>query len=159
MRWPWNLFRQEFCSLNGSDGEDLDRLPSDGVLSLDYLTLELKVRFLHAKNYGKTIGKPCFFGCKYMSIVKPCLFWEYMLIAVLFWDDWLVKGGCVVWVLCNFGGMISERGKKVQFFGASYRRLAMGMRSDEVSRSYSRPHEIHLYQVDTAHLATKLTGD
>ncbi|CAL1155481.1 unnamed protein product, partial [Cladocopium goreaui] len=36
--------REEFCSLNGSDGEDLEHFPSEGVLSLDYLTLELKGR-------------------------------------------------------------------------------------------------------------------
>lgn len=36
--------KEEFCSLNGSDGEDLEHHPSDGVLSLDYLTLELKGR-------------------------------------------------------------------------------------------------------------------
>lgn len=36
--------KEEFCSLNGSDGEDLDHFPSEGVLSLDYLTLELKGR-------------------------------------------------------------------------------------------------------------------
>ena len=56
MRRPWNLFAQEFCSLNGSDGEDLEHFPSEGVLSLDYLTLELKVRRIritsakHVKN-------------------------------------------------------------------------------------------------------------
>ena len=38
----WATQPQEFCSMSEGEDNELEHLPSDGVLSLDYLTLELK---------------------------------------------------------------------------------------------------------------------